>query len=122
MPFDVSIKKENDYILVKVAGEYDTKEMRSYDPKMLANACDHFKCNKLLIDIQELTGKVSILENFDLGKGMATYLGLQKRVVILGTKEQSKDDFIQTVAVNRGADVKIFSNKREAIQALSKDS
>ena len=121
MSFEVTIKKENDYLCIKLVGEFNAKEMRSYDPKMLAKACDHYKCDKLLIDIQKLTGEIGTLEKFEMGLGMATYLGSQIKVVVLGTEDQISDNFTQIVAVNRGANVDVFSDKREAVQRLHEE-
>jgi hypothetical protein len=119
--YHVSIK--HNYILVIADGAYDQEEAK----KMfidVAEIAKQKKLYKILFDARKVIGNISTMDRHELGVLLAQ-LTLDKnevktlRVTIVGT-EPTVDPkrFAETVAVNRGAILKVCTDYNEAVEWL----
>lgn len=85
-------------------------------------ACAEKKLSKVLLDIRGLEGRLPIREDYDIPSRFfptVRNLNVINRAALVDLKEFERDDaFFETVAVNRGFNLRIFSNSDEALQWL----
>ena len=75
---------------------------------------------KILLDCLPLTGELSTLERYQLGKTMADYClsrSITAMVAVIG-KPPVVNGFAVTVAKNRGLTVELFSERQAALNSL----
>jgi len=93
-------------------------------------ACEKYKPSKILTDFLSVTGTLSTMDRFNLStlfamkylKGRMTGRIPKSRLAFLG-KYPLVDPkrFGETVAINRGINVKVFTDKAEALAWLSEE-
>jgi len=75
--------------------------------------------DKVLCDVRGMTGKIPVMNSFQLAvAGAGAFLGLQVAAVY---RKEDIDPFVETVIVNRGGRVRIFSDMKSAKQWLGVD-
>lgn len=85
--------------------------------KEVAETCRAMNCTKVLIDIRRMSGKVGTMDRFQIGvAGAEAFRGLAKVAVLYRREEINQ--FAENVSVNRGANVKGFSNLDKALKWL----
>ncbi len=74
----------------------------------------------VLVDNREAIAKLSITELFELGKALADCPALSRSRVglVVPARAMKQADFFETVAVNRGVQVRTFTNFDQAIAWL----
>lgn len=110
----LSSEKDGQQFILELTGSYNFKEaVEQFDD--IGNYYNNNKFNKLLIDLSEIEGNIPIIDRFNLGEIFVKKLApLDKTAIISNQSLASPDNFFQTVARNRGANVKIFMDKKEA--------
>jgi hypothetical protein len=116
------MKKDGEILVAEASGvrTYDTVTAIS---KEIVDACREKGTQKVLIDVQALDGKLNMFDAFRIA---STYFGMirdrtvlnQAAIVDLKTSE-SRYKFFETVAVNRGYNIRIFNNVEEALEWLT---
>ena len=119
--YNISVK--SDYILITANGNYS----QSVTKNLFLDAVDAAKTNKIfkiLIDCREVIGEISTLDRYDIGVLLSqlVYVKAEGKIIKVAfvAYEPIIDPkrFVEKVAVNRGADVKAFTNYEEAIEWL----
>ena len=125
----MQIRVEGPLFYVSLAGEMDGRlAEKAY--RELLRECVAGGRSRLLIDGRALTGELSTTERYSLGKVVADEnaavaareAGRQVRVAMVGNPPLiDRDRFGETVAVNRGAAVKITYDLESAYRWLGLD-
>jgi hypothetical protein len=78
---------------------------------------------RLLTDVRNASNKLDVLENYSYAYDSMGDLNLRKdiRTAILVDKNDRSHDFMETVALNAGYNVRIFRDKEAAISWLNED-
>lgn len=116
----VEIVKKKDYIYVTVSGIFSPKLSEDSIDEMVA-AGKKENCKKVLLDIRPMTGEIGVLDRFESGRYGALTIPRTFKIAVLGRADQiSPDKFFQTVARNRGVNLKVFSEFEETLEWLKR--
>ena len=78
---------------------------------------------KVLVDARALQGEISILERFALGEDVAALTRGRIAIAIVDLPERVwPDRFVETVAANRGALIKVTTDYTEALAWLDAEN
>ena len=125
VPLKYSFKEIDKYLSVNVSGHfnlYDAKKMFTEALEMLVKK----KLFKLFFNVYKVKGRITTMDRYDLGEYAAieaiNFLlkGLQKLSVTFYGKEPIIDPerFGELVAKNRGLNIKVTTDKNEALNFL----
>lgn len=120
MSYSVNIREESDYLYIEVAGAR-TPEMIMAVARDCVAASKKHKRSKILVDIQGAAGRLSTIETYGIVNRPLPALarGLGLKVAILDLEENAgRVQFFETVAVNAGMDLRMFSNPNSALRWL----
>ena len=119
MPYNTTFKENVDHLRVEVIGKrvQGSEVDDSIDVwTQVAEICKAKNINHILA-ILRITGKMPTMASFDIGS-LAEKFGWSRgfRLAVVTEDEYSRKAnlFTETVAVNRGFDVKIFDNENDA--------
>jgi len=124
MSFEIETKIESDYLHLQVMGYYSLAEAIRMFKYSVDTALEHKK-SKILIDVKGVEGSISAMERFEMSEFLVGYTKEQNfinigQIAVIGNEPQiDKDRFGETVAVNRGLNVKAFTNWSDAIKWLA---
>jgi hypothetical protein len=86
----------------------------------IAQQCKQSNLSKALVDISKMTGNPSIIDRYETGVEISKYWGA--KIQVASVVEESLINFVaETVAVNRGANFKVFSEIGPALEWLEVD-
>ena len=122
MSYKRHIAKLGDCLLIRYTGSLTLGDLpRGQNAfRYVADICEQQNCNGVLLDARGLTMDLNTMDVFKLGSQVAKVRGRPIRFAMLGPEQQaSLDDFMETVAANRGALVKVFSSEDEAMAWLT---
>ena len=120
MSYEIDMDKEYDFLHVRVRG-VRTRENVSAMARDILDACLEHRCTKVLIDVRALEGWLSTLEAYDVPSTDFSDLrgrGLQKAAIVDRERPGETHRFFETVARNRGFNVRIFENTDRAVEWL----
>ena len=119
IPLRLRIEPGEEYLHVQVSGEFDLARTKDLIRHVLSVARQQGLC-KIFVDRREMSGPVGDLEQFQLAEFVAKEQGgenfrtaILKRMGLIGL-----DRFFETVAVNRGAILKVTTDMEEAFKWL----
>ena len=114
----IGIKKDN-YIYFELSGSFNYSYLENLFSKIRMD-CNNSDLNNAVIDCRSVTNMFkSDIERFYIGKTIATELGMTiKLAAIIGKEKFNK--FGEISALNRGANMKLFSEKEAALDWLLK--
>jgi SpoIIAA-like len=114
MPIELLYDAENDYIAMQVTGRLDITAAKKYVP-ILREAMATHKCHRLLNDMRQADLAVSLVEYFRAPHQPFDALPPDARRAIVTSEKAARDlGFFETVSVNRGQTVKVFTDMDEA--------
>jgi hypothetical protein len=107
------------YLLVEVSEPY-TMDLFLSVIHEVANRCNQDGLRKVLLDFSQMNGDPSIMDRYSLGIEIAQ---LWKHTIQGAgvARRESINLVMENVAVNRGANVKAFSQRKDALQWLGID-
>jgi len=117
---------ESDLLNVVVTGEFSLEEAKRTFPEMLEAIALH-KSKKVLFDGRKLIGNPETMERFYYGQFAAHKVALSEKsgapaaiqfAYVLKEPIRDPGKFGETVAVNRGMNVKTFDSPEEAFRWL----
>lgn len=110
-----SFEARDNYLYAVITGAYDYEGIIEF-----CHAADDelYKSgyNKLLINLQKMTGRASTVQQYNIGKLIGT-LKVRARTAAVPNMETA-DSFVTTVAQNRGSDINIFPDEEKALAWL----
>ena len=122
MNYKRHITTRGGYLLIRYTGSLALEDLpRGQNAfQHIADICEQQNCSGVLLDARDLTMGLSTMDVFRLGSLVAKVRGRPIRFAMLGPEQQAPlDDFMETVATNRGALVRIFSSEDEAAAWLT---
>jgi len=117
---DLKLESRKDILLATVTGQVSLNEaLKVY--KKTCDAAVRRDFGKILFDFLGLTGALSELERFELGRQGAEYCRERSpslKTAVIG-KPPTVDGFVARVASNRGIVVETFSERQAALDWLN---
>ena len=123
--FGITTNVEEDFVRIVVTGNYSLLKANHLFTYSIENAHLHKKA-KILIDVTSITGNIPFFDRFEYSAFFAKYQREHasptvSRIAVVGHKPiVDKDKFGETVAVNRGANVLVFTDMDNASAWLKK--
>jgi len=102
---------EDGILYVRLSGKFPN-DLLNEAPNLfqpLIDACSTYKCDKALIDATDLEVNLSTMEVFRAGDDTGSLARLHILVAILA-REDMINYLFEVVAINRGANVRVFTN------------
>jgi hypothetical protein len=124
MTFKVAYDEENDCVIGILEGRLDMESAREYmaEASRVLGAHD---CKRFLNDLRGAETNLSVLDTYDLptvlkeiGAEAGVELQRWRRAIVAPKEASDTARFFETVAVNRGDDVKVFAEIDEAMAWL----
>jgi hypothetical protein len=123
MSININISVESSHMVVTADGVYEQSVVLEKF-RQAFDAGKREKVSKLLIDFRLVIGDASVMERFEVGLLLAKLINGQTatpltRIAILGNKSfVDPQRFVEIVAINRGAQVKVTTDVFEAVEWL----
>ena len=109
MKINILFENKEDYLYSEVSGDFDATEIMSYI-QIVKNKCDEENARKVLISFMGLNGTIDQeIDRYYLGEAIAQIIGYKIKIALVWY-ERNINKFAETVAVNRGADFRVFSD------------
>lgn len=119
MPVNVKVISTKDFIKTTVTGKFDFAASKQVlvDILSLIKQPDEYD---VLVDTREAESLLSITDLYKLGEALASQLILRRsRICLLvPMRDIDKVDFFETVAVNRGVQIRAFTDFEQVITWL----
>jgi hypothetical protein len=115
----VTYDKENDYVVASCEGVLNIEAMSEIARKIVEKAKEH-GCKKLLNDLRKVKLEVDTMEIFKSPDTLQEQ-GIDRnmmRAVVVDEKHEGDFHFFETVAVNRGHLMRVFTDYNSAITWL----
>lgn len=105
---------EKDYLLLEAEGVYTLDGFKFMLDEVKALA-EKYEREKLLIDLLSVSGLYAEeIDRYHIGAYMARYLPPPLKLAIVQAEEDT-NYFGESVAINRGADLKVFFDREPAV-------
>lgn len=125
MPFKHSVDKDNQIVMLTSYGNQFAEEARIETQHALNTARKH-GFHKFLVDLQQAIVNDTIMESYNfIGSLPAIGFNNKDKIAAVANadaeQESSRHRFSETLAINRGLNVKLFYNITDAVQWLNED-
>ena len=111
-----TIERRNGYVFVEYSDQYNLEKVIDL-AKEVFEICMAENYQKVLTSFLDMPGKIKQAERFQLGVQGALIFGYKVKVAVVYRKEEI-DFFAETVGINRGLHVHIFSEMNQALEWL----
>jgi hypothetical protein len=113
--YKVEFKLEDDVMYFRVSGQFPDEKLEQPGNafQRLIDACLACQRNKVLIDSRELQARFSTTQLFRAGKDAVSLTEAGIWLAIL-TRPDLRDKFFEDVVVNRGGQVRVFTDVKAA--------
>lgn len=121
--FEIRIIVLDDYVNIVASGSYSLLKANNLFKLSIDNGNANRK-SKLLIDVIGVEGHIPVFERFQFSEFLASYrakhhIGLVDKIAVVGYEPIVHNGrFGETVAVNRGANVRVFTDQDSASRWL----
>ena len=114
----LSIIQEEAYIRFDYTGEFSIVMGKQCIDAMV-EACSQTQISKALLDCRNMTGEINIFSSFMVAEYGVKMIGIISKTALVAREDQMlSDNFVENVAVNRGVNLKLFTDADEAIDWL----
>lgn len=121
MSYKIEVNNDSGYIHVLHYGESDVEEFIRVGQDALSFVTEH-RIFRVLADVSGITNKASITDLFTSTTHHAETAQVRPKTAIFGKPEQREElYFLETVGVNRGMNLKIFTDSDDALKWLLKE-
>ena len=112
------IIQEEAYIRFDYTGEFSIVMGKQCIDAMV-EACSQTQISKALLDCRNMTGEIQIFSSFMVAEYGVKMIGIISKTTLVVREDQMlHGNFVENVAVNRGVNLKIFTDADEAIDWL----
>ncbi len=122
VPFKLTMEKQKDILHVKAEGERSFKTLVTITDQIM-EACRENNTCRAVVDVRAMGGKLSILETFRLVTScflrLRNWHVLRKAAIVDREDVRPRYKFLETVADNRGYNLRIFEDTAEALSWLA---
>ena len=116
MSFELTFTPRGEYLEIGVAGTWSLENVYALIDAT-RDECDRLAVNRVLVDTRAMTGQPTEMGRFKGGVRTAEVLGGKIRVALLSRAELITR-FGENAAVNRGANLRVWTDREEAIAWL----
>lgn len=120
MPLSMEFEFHDDYLEVRIAGVWRLDDVREAVQAVRDEGAGTGH-DRLLVDTHDVTGRPSDLYRFQAAEATAEAARGRFRVALIPPRELS-DRFFEDAARNRGAAIKAFQDRDEALNWLFEES
>ena len=114
----LKIIQKDAYIRFDFTGDFSEATGKQCIDAMV-EASSQLKHSRALLDCREMTGEIQIIESFMVAQYGVKMIGVLSKTALVGREDQMfPDNFVENVAVNRGVNLKLFTDVEEAIDWL----
>jgi hypothetical protein len=118
MSYNVKITDQGEYLLVEYSGDFSVGAGKQSIDAMVDAAREKDR-SKVLFDCREIRGSLPIIDRFEVAAYAAKTRKVIARLAMLTRPDVVlPDNFVENVAVNRGANVKVFTDSESALRWL----
>ncbi len=121
MSYELSYKNEPDYLHIQATGIRNVENFVAISIDLLTMANKH-GYSKILLDMRGTTGGLGTFDAYELGTKDLTKLwrtiGQPKVSIIDLEANRKRFEFMETVAVNQGVNLRMFTDVGEAMEWL----
>ena len=123
--FGITTTVEEDFVRIVVTGNYSLLKANHLFSHSIENALLHRRA-KILIDVTNIAGNIPFFDRFEYATFLARYKREHastkvSRIAVVGHEPiVDKNKFGETVAINRGANVRVFTDMDNAYAWLIK--
>ena len=121
MAYNLKIENKGEYLLFTATGKRSMDSVLSIAGDVLA-ACAREKVKKALLDVRAMIGQLTQMEAYDLSQHHFPVMrdhNVLVRIVIVDHKEnEERYRFFETVATNRGFNIRYCNNPQEGAELL----
>lgn len=111
----------NDFLVAALGGVRTPETLMAAAAQTTAHCREH-GYSRVVIDLREMSGGLDTLETFEVaGHAIPTQTGardLVRSAILDLTENIERIRFFETVAVNRGFNVKVFDDEEKAVEWL----
>jgi hypothetical protein len=112
-----------DYLEIIVSGNITAKIIKEINIETIKKECLKRGHKKILINAEGLTGNLNTIERIDIAKKFEnSFLGSNIKIAVLSNEhlEYPNEPVLETAALNRGLNIKVFINLKNAKEWLLK--
>jgi hypothetical protein len=116
MTYTLEMNTEGSLLVARVSGKR-TLETVSAMAMHIVQACIEQQCTLALVDVRPLEGRLTVSNSYQVvADGFDQYrrMGLQRAAIVDREIDPDGKSFFETVARNRGFDLRIFTDMTEA--------
>ncbi len=107
---DLRIIQREGYILFDFTGEFSQEAGKQVIDAMV-EACSHARISRALLDCRNMAGEIQIMESFMVAEYGIKMIGSISKFALVGREDHMfPDNFVENVAVNRGINLKLFTD------------
>jgi hypothetical protein len=118
MASSLTIVDSGEYLLAEFSGEFSIEAAKHCIDSM-KNASIEKHQSKVLLDCRKMSGPMPITDRFVVAAYAATTRTAIAKLAMLNRPDVIlPDNFVENVAVNRGANVKVFTDFEKAVRWL----
>ena len=115
---DLRIVQREGYLLFDFTGEFSQEAGKQCIDAMV-EVCTQAQISRALLDCRNMTGEIQILESFMVAEYGVKMIGSISKFALVGREDQMfPDNFVENVAVNRGINLKLFTDIEKAVNWL----
>ena len=113
---EILIEERSDYLFVKATGSWTEAEI-PWQLEIIKDRAESSSYTKLFLDSRTLDLPKYEMTKLSTGKNIAQFFPAPFKIAILDLPEKI-NLFVENVAVNRGANLSVFSNQATALKWL----
>jgi hypothetical protein len=118
MASNFTIADRGEYLLVEFSGALCVEAGKQCIDAMTEAAREKHR-SKVLLDCRKISGAMPVMERFEVAAYSATTRAAIAKLAMLNRPDVVlPDNFVENVAVNRGANVKVFTDPESAVRWL----
>lgn len=118
VPDGLSVTDEGAYVLAEFSGEFSVDAGRRCLDAVVA-ACSEWERSVVLFDFRKMSGRLTISDRFEvMAYGQTTRGTISRMALVNRPVDILLDSFAENVAVNRGVNLRVFSDIDRAIAWL----
>jgi hypothetical protein len=115
----LSISDRGTFILVDFFGEFNVEAGKQCVDRM-TEACQEYGRSRVLLDCRKMTGEMPIFSRFQVAEyGASKRYTIAQMALVVRPEIVLPDNFVENVAVNRGMNMKLFTDIDKAEAWLS---
>lgn len=118
--YNLKIEKNEGYLEARVSGKR-TRDTVSILTDEIARTCIEAHCSRILVDVRELEGFLKVYDSHYIVTQDFPKLrnkGIKKVVIVDRAVPGIREWFMETVAVNRGFNLRVFADRKAALEWL----